>query len=63
VIFFAKAREVGDAKIKRGLGAADDNELRGVTNDLLKEGEPGSPSVTERTTELLSVDKTSRKHD
>jgi hypothetical protein len=63
VIFFAKASEVGDAKSKRGLAAPEDNELRAVTNNLLKEGEPGLPSVTERTTELLPVEKTSRNHD
>lgn len=59
-ILFAQAKELGDQANKRQL-QPDTN--RSSTQELLPEGtfEPVPPIVTERTTELLSVEKRSKK--
>ena len=59
-ILFAQAKELGEQANKRQL-QPDTN--RSSTQELLSEGtfEPVQPTVTERTTELLFVDKQSKK--
>lgn len=57
VILFARAKELGEQASKRQL-QPNANELAGSTKELLPEGrfEP-VPTVTERTTDLLFVEK------
>jgi hypothetical protein len=62
VILFARAKELGEQANKRQL-QPEKNTSRSSTQELLPEGtfEPVPPPVTERTTELLFVEKQSKK--
>ena len=62
VILFARAKELGEEANKRQL-QPNTNPNSSSTKELLPEGtfEPVPPPVTERTTELLFVEKRSKK--
>lgn len=60
VVLFAKANEVGEAKLKRQITQAEGPTKSETTRDLLPEGRLEQiPSVTEHTTELLFVERES----
>ena len=64
VYLFAKANEVGQKNKNREISGSDELLPATRTANLLREGyfEP-VPAVTERTTDLLAVEKNNRRSD
>ena len=63
VILFAKANEVGEAKIKGRAGAPDTLKTNTTARLLAEDQLDSIPSVTERTTELLFAEQKGKDKD